>query len=246
MVGDASDLGFQLLYEKGACLVVSKPGGLLTQAPPGIDSLEVRVKKYLARDGQELADYLGVPHRLDRPASGALVLSKSSRGARLLSEQFQGRLVQKTYWAIVEGIVEPDEGPWRDFVKKVPDKAMAEVVDADTRDARVAELNYRVLVKSSKWSWLEIELETGRTHQVRVQSSSRSHPILGDAMYGASTPFGPACSDARDQWIALHARSLAFRHPKSRSIISVVAPLPAPWQKLGLREQDVLRGCYRL
>ena len=96
--------GFDILYEEGPCLVVVKPGGVATQAPPGIDSLEVRVKEFLrVRDSKAGNVYLGVPHRLDRPVSGVMVLARHVRAARRLSDQFEARTVRKTYWAVVEG-----------------------------------------------------------------------------------------------------------------------------------------------
>jgi 23S rRNA pseudouridine1911/1915/1917 synthase len=93
-----------LLYESGPCYVVNKPSGLLTQAPPGIDSLEARMKELLkAREQKEGNVYLGVPHRLDRPVSGAMVLARHARAARRLSEQFEARTVHKKFWACVSG-----------------------------------------------------------------------------------------------------------------------------------------------
>jgi len=230
-------LGFEILYESEACLVVSKPPGLLTQAPPGIDSLEVRIKDFLRRRENRQGDvYLGVPHRIDRPASGAIVFGKSRRATRRLTEQFEHRAVTKLYWACVEGEVDPAEGTWRDFLRKVPGEARAETVDADHPEARVAVLHYRTLAARPWGSWLEIELETGRTHQIRVQAAGRRHAVLGDARYGSSVPFGPQHDDERLRAIALHARSLTFRHPTTRELVSVTAPVSADWSALGVGE----------
>jgi len=224
------EIGFELLYEDGPCLVVSKPGGVLTQAPPHIDSLEKRIKQFIKeRDGKPGRVYLGMPHRLDRPVSGLLVCAKHVRAARRLSEQFEGRIVSKTYWSLVEGTVESDSGTWTDYVRKIPDQALAEVVDRNHPDARIAILHYQVKQRSEGWTWLEIQLETGRTHQIRLQSGFRGHPILGDSTYGATTTFGPATDDQRERWIALHARRLEFRHPMSREFISNEANLPSWW-----------------
>src|SRR5262245_56874329 len=121
---------FTILYEDSTCLVVSKPAGLLTQAPMGIDSLEVQVKRYLEEKKEIEGDvYLGVPHRIDRPVSGVLVLAKNRKSARRISEQFERRLVEKTYWALVEGNVQPHEGTWTDQLKKVYGKPRSQVVD---------------------------------------------------------------------------------------------------------------------
>lgn len=227
--------GFDLLYELHPCLVVSKPPGLLTQAPPGIDSLEVRIKDFLrSRDDEPGHVYLGVPHRIDRPASGAMVFGRSRRATRRLAEQFEHRLVRKVYWACVEGQVAPPTGVWRDSLRKVPGEPRAEVVPPDHPHAQVAVLEYRVLETSTWGTWLQIELKTGRTHQIRVQAASRGHPVLGDAQYGAALPFGAQHEDTRLRAIALHARTLEFHHPKTRDPVSATAPLPADWSALGL------------
>jgi 23S rRNA pseudouridine1911/1915/1917 synthase len=234
-----TELGFEILYESDACLAVAKPPGLLTQAPPGIDSLEVRVKQYLRRRDHEPGDvYLGVPHRIDRPASGALVFGKTRRATRKLAEQFERRMVTKVYWACVEGQVNPPADAWRDYVRKVPGEARAEVVEAHHADAQVAVLDYRTLRTAPWGSWLELQLETGRTHQIRVQAASRGHPVLGDSQYGSAVPFGPQYEDERLRAIALHARSLTFQHPKTREPISVTAPVSAGWLSLGLARDD--------
>jgi 23S rRNA pseudouridine1911/1915/1917 synthase len=229
-MGELNDV--ELLYEVHPCLVVCKPGALLTQGPPGVDSLEVRIRAFLQqRDSREGRIYLGVPHRLDRPASGALVLARNVRATRRLAEQFEMRTVEKTYWVLVEGHVQPERGTWRDFMRKIPDQARAEIVSAAHPQSRLAILRYQVLRYEDRDSWLEVRLETGRTHQIRVQTASRGHPVLGDWQYGSSRSFGPQADDVRDRWIALHARQLAFDHPKSRERVVVTAALPAIWER---------------
>lgn len=233
---------FTILHEDAACLVVHKPAGLLTQAPLGIDSLEVRVKKLLAeRDGKPGDVYLGVPHRIDRPVSGVLVLAKNRRAARRISEQFERRLVEKTYWALVEGNVQPDEGTWTDHLKKVYGKPRTQVVEANDPDAQIAILHYKVLehaaLADQPESLLEITLETGRTHQIRIQCASRDHTLLGDELYGSQRSFGPPSDDERMRFIALHARSLKFRHPLTKETITAVSPLPEYWHDAGVVAQ---------
>ncbi len=201
-------VGFEILYEQGPCLAVLKPGGLLTQAPPQIDSLELRIKTFLKqREGKTGRVYLGVPHRLDRPVSGVMVFAKHVRAARRLSEQFQGRLVRKIYWALLEGQLQPHQGEWQDYLRKIPDEARAEVVDRNHAKGRIAVLRYRVLHATDQCNLVQIELETGRTHQIRVQAASRGHPIVGDLHYGSTLDFGPVVADPRERWIALHAQS---------------------------------------
>ncbi len=223
------DLGFTILYEQNGCLVANKPPGVLTQAVPGVDSLEVRVKRYLAgeRGGGEI--YLNVIHRLDRPASGAIIFGKDLRTTRKLGQQFEHRRVHKLYWACVAGAVSPETGRWEDFIYKVEGEPRAEIVAAGHPKGRHAALRYRVL-KTFDWGdWLEIELQTGRTHQIRVQAASRGHPVLGDKQYGSTAAFGPQFEDERLRAIALHARSLSFRDPESRQTVAVEAPVADYW-----------------
>lgn len=264
--------GLEILYQDEHCLGVNKPPGVLTQAPPGIDSLEVRVRAWLERRRAEtnrpLPDrenptterenpdfglqnqtpeaeppqpgtkklYLGVPHRLDRPVSGAILFALTRRAAQRLSAQFEQRTIKKLYWACVEGRVEPAEGVWKDFLRKTPNQPKAEIVPMEHPEALYAVLHYRVLAYLECGSWLEIRLDTGRYHQIRIQAASRGHPVLGDGQYGAQQPFGPPVQDVRDQPIALHARTLIFRHPKTKETILIRAPLPDYWKKLHLPE----------
>lgn len=227
--------GFEILVEDDAVLAVNKPVGIATQAPPGIDSLERRIKRYLAgTDGEPGGVYLGLPHRLDRPVSGAIVFAKTRRAARQLSKQFERRTVSKTYWACVERFVEPPAGTWIDYLHKVYGQPRTAVVDHNHPSGQLAILHYRTVGSHRAGAWLEITLETGRTHQIRVQCASRGHAVMGDAFYGATNPFGPAIEDERLRPIALHARSLTFRHPTTRETVAAVAEVPATWDGLGL------------
>ena len=222
-----------ILYENGPCLVVLKPAGLLTQAPAGIDSQEVRIKRWLKeRDLKPGNVYLGVPHRLDRPVSGAMVFAKHVRAARRLSGQFEARTVRKTYWACVQGEVQPAVGRWEDFMRKIPGRAQSEIVPEDYPQAQRAVLNYRTLEQDHWGTWLQVELETGRTHQVRVQAASRGHPVQGDQQYGSTVPFGIQHDDPRLRAIALHARMLAFHHPMNHEPVQVTAPVSEDWRRV--------------
>jgi 23S rRNA pseudouridine1911/1915/1917 synthase len=230
-----TDIGFEILYDEGPCLIVNKPAGLLTQAPLGIDSLELRVKRFIkAREGKTGEIYLGVPHRLDRPVSGCIVFARHVRAARKISEQFEGRTVSKTYWALVPSPPAEPEGTWTDFLQKIDGEPRTVVVDEKHPAGKIAILHYRGILSSPTNTLLEIELETGRTHQIRVQCSSRGLPLLGDSLYGSQVSFGPWSDDERARLISLHARSIKLKHPMTREPIHVVAPLPPLWREYGV------------
>lgn len=227
----------EILYQNGPCLVVNKPAGLLTQAPRGIDSLEIRVKEFYRQQEEKPPEaklYLGLAHRIDRPVTGAIVFARHVRAARKLCSQFADRTVMKTYWAFVEGKVTPESGTWTDYLHKCHGMAQSEVVEADHPDAKEAVLRYHVRWHSPAGTWLEIELLTGRTHQIRIQAASRGHAVLGDSQYGSTTAFGPQHKEIRDRSIALHARHLGFRHPMTGEAVDITAPLSVDWQPLEL------------
>lgn len=223
-----------ILYDNGPCLVVNKPPGVLTQAPAGIDSMEVRLKAfYREREQKEGNIYLGLPHRLDRPVSGAIVFARHVRAAQRLSNQFENRTVTKVYWALVEGDVESDEGTWADYLHKRHGMPQSIVVPEGDPRGKLAVMRYRVMRRlEGVGTWLEVELETGRTHQIRVQSASRNHPVIGDFQYGSTRPFGEQFDDERLRAIALHARQLGFNHPMTNEPVDVIAPTPSAWQAI--------------
>lgn len=218
-----------LLYEDNHCLAVAKPAPLSTQSPPHATadpSLETLVKNYLrVRDHKPTAVYLGTPHRLDRPVTGVVLFARSTTAAQRLAAQFAQRQVRKVYWAVVEDFAGPDDGTWEDWLRKAPGVPRAEVVEASAAGAKRALLRYRRLCTLTTGTLLEIEPETGRTHQIRVQAAQRGCPVLGDVAYGARGRFGPAGGGV----IALHARSLTVLHPIRYEPVTVTAPLPETW-----------------
>ena len=226
-----------ILFEDNHCLAAAKPAPLLTQGvPPGIPSLEAMVKAYLKERYHKAGNvYLGIPHRLDRPVSGVVVFARNTKAARRLAEQFQNRQVRKVYWALVEpsptGELPPAEGMWEDWLLKVKEEARTERGTAETPRARRAVLRYRLLRESAEGAMLEIEPETGRMHQIRVQAASRGWPVRGDVLYGSRLPFGPQAELPRERVIALHARSLTFLHPIRYEPLTVTAPLPEIWSE---------------
>ena len=229
---------WQVLLEDGPVLAINKPAGLLTLGAhdPAIPMLERQVRSYLKTKYQKPGNvYLGIPHRLDRPVSGVILFARNSKAAARLAEQFRERQVQKIYWGIT--VREPDqaEGCLTDWLLKEPDKAHVHVVPPETPGARQAVLHYRSVGQTPLGTLLEIELETGRMHQIRVQLAARGWHILGDMQYGADRRLvDPAPVDPTLNPIALHARQLNFLHPIRYDTVSVVAPLPDNWGDLGL------------
>jgi 23S rRNA pseudouridine1911/1915/1917 synthase len=230
-----------VLFEDNHCLAVSKPAPLLTQGVPyGIPTLEAAVKAYLKERYQKPGNvYLGIPHRLDRPVSGVVLFARNTKAARRLAEQFQKRQVTKIYWAAVEGDVQPADGEWTDWLLKIPEEARAERVARDTAGAKQAVLRYRRLLAGPDGTLLEVQPETGRMHQIRVQAAVRGWPVLGDALYGSGRPFGPPAALPRDRAIALHARRLIFLHPIRYEPITLTAPLPEAWRSLAFPFEEL-------
>lgn len=223
-----------ILYEDYHLLVLNKPAPLLTQAPPGIPSLEALAKAYIkVKYAKPAGVYLGIPHRLDRPVSGVICFARNTKAAQRVHAQFQQHRVRKVYWAVVEGRVEPAEGVWEDWVRKLPEQARVERATEGEPGARLAMLAYRVLAADAGQSWLELEPLTGRMHQLRVQAAWRGHPVLGDMTYGSRQPFGPPAELPRDRVIALHARSLTLEHPFRKQPMTWTAPPPPYWPWTG-------------
>ncbi len=216
-----------ILFEDAHLLAIDKPAGTATQGRPG--SAEMQVRAYLDRDGAPPA-YLGTVHRLDSPVSGVLLWAKTPKAARRMAEQFASRSVRKQYLAAVSGELPIDRGEWEDWLyEEDTGLGRVQVCRAGTPRARRAFTRFERVEASSlpeRTSLLRLLPETGRTHQLRVQSASRGAPILGDSAYGSTVGF--------PEGIALHARSLGFRHPIRDEALSVEAPLPASWAASGI------------
>ena len=170
--------------------------------------------------------FVGVVHRLDRPVSGVLLLARTSKAAARLSEQFRKHSVRKIYHCVVEGRPSQPSGELVDWLAKDEARNLSRVVRRP-EEGKESRLTYRCLKSVGSLSLLEIELLTGRSHQIRVQLSSRGMPICGDVKYGSKTKL--------DGWLALHAASLIFEHPTQRESITVNAPHPSEWKRFGFR-----------
>lgn len=220
----------EVLYHDGPCWVFLKPAGLGTQAPPPFDSMEARVRQFWkSREGKEGKIYVGVPHRLDRPVSGAVIFARHVRAAARIARQFEHRTVLKQYLAILEGELPENEGVWLDYLRKIPDRAEVESVPADTLGATEAESRFFVIGRRDGKTAVGLLPRTGRMHQLRVQAAQRGFPIWGDFQYQAQTRFGPVGDDPRGRHIALHAARLRFIHPMHPGTVDAQAPLPKTW-----------------
>lgn len=215
------EISKRILYEDNHLLVINKNPGELSQGDQtGDDSLIETLKAFIKiRDEKPGNVYLGLIHRLDRPTSGVLAFAKTSKALTRMNELFKGRNVQKTYWALVEGKPEKDFERLEHYLRKNQKNNKVSVYIKPTQDAKLAILEYRVLGRLDNYSLLEVELFTGRSHQIRAQLSYIGHSIKGDLKYGAkrSNPDGS---------ISLHARQLTFEHPVKKEKIEVIATPP--------------------
>ncbi len=222
-----------ILIEEPSFLVVNKPAGLFTQAAPGIESVETELISLLrSRLDAPLHPFVGLPHRLDRGTSGALLIARNQRALKRFGEQFQSRKICKIYIALVEGIVAETSGTWSDWMRKIPDLPKAEIVSRDDSEAKEARLQFQVLAKGDRQSLLRIALETGRMHQIRLQAASRQYPVVGDWTYGSSRDWGERSKLGHRVELALHAAIIEFRHPQNGKPTVVRAPFPSTWNQL--------------
>lgn len=207
------------IHEDNHLLVLNKPAGLLTQ-PSGTeqDSLERQAKAWLkARDLKSGNVFLEAVHRLDKPVSGVVLFSKTSKALARLNESMRKKQTRKIYWAWVEGSLSSDQGILENFL--IHDDFHAKSVDAAHPEGKIARLSYRVLERRKERTLIEIELETGRYHQIRLQLGTLGHPVWGDFKYGGRQPYENGC-------IALHHRRLEIPHPISKAIMIFEASPP--------------------
>jgi len=223
----------EVLYEDNHLLALAKPAGLPTMGvAPQRPSLLTLAKDYLkCRYGKPGNVYLGVVSRLDAPVTGVVLFARTSKAARRLTEQFRSGQVQKLYWAVVEGEVRPAQGQCLDWLVHDERHRRVHVVQGGRPGAQEARLNFRRLRTALGLSVLEIELHTGRKHQIRVQLAHRGFPVVGDRKYGSRRAF-PA-------GIALHARRLVVVHPVRYEPVEFIAPLPPSWSSLGTLVEDL-------
>lgn len=210
-----------VLYEDNHIIIVNKEVGEIVQGDKtGDKPLSEIVKEYLKEKYNKPGNvFCGVIHRLDRPTSGIVMFAKTSKALSRLNEMFRNDEVTKTYWALVKNMPKKSEDTLVHYLVKNERTNKSAAFDFEKKGTKKSILHYKLVSKSDNYYLLEIDLETGRHHQIRTQLSKIGSPIKGDLKYGAdrSNP---------DGGISLHARSISFIHPVSKNKINVVAPVP--------------------
>ncbi len=211
----------QVLFEDNHLIVVNKRAGDIVQGDKTGDTpLSDVVKAYIKDKYNKLGSvYLGVVHRLDRPTTGIVIFAKTSKALSRLNKLFADKNISKTYWAIVKNKPKKEHDTLIHWLKKNPKNNKSTSFIKEVKDSKKAILHYTLLKKLDTYYLLEVNLETGRHHQIRSQLSSIGCPIKGDLKYG----FDRSNKDAS---IHLHARHISFIHPVKKEAIQITAPLP--------------------
>jgi 23S rRNA-/tRNA-specific pseudouridylate synthase len=235
-----------ILVDDPLFFVINKPSGVLTISTFGVQSVQTLLRTQVAStsaDGQ--TPFIEPPHRLDRGTTGALLIARTRKSLSSLSQQFLHRQVRKRYLVAIQASSNVGdttlhkEGMFEDWMRKIPEVAHAEVVSKESDGAKLAVLNYRTLYENEIARVLEIEMQTGRMHQIRLQFASRGYPVLGDVAYGSNFDWtrrqnvneaSLLGAPSHEQHTALHASHLSFRHPKDASSVVVNAPVDELWR----------------
>ncbi len=213
-------MALKVLYVDNHLLALQKPAGLLCQPNDTPDpSLEAQgkawVKKHFKKPGNV---FLHAVHRLDRPVSGVVLFARTDKALSRLNASMRAGHFHKLYWALIEGSLPEDEGVLEHHLVK--EEFSARLATAKDQDAKKCLLKYKIIKKKSRFSVVEIDLLTGRYHQIRAQFAAMGHPIVGDSKYG---------STASPKTLFLHHLSLEFPHPVTHERLLVEAPVPAAW-----------------
>jgi len=214
-----------ILYEDNHLLVVNKRAmlptmGVVDGRPTLLEACKAYVKEKYNKPGNV---YLGIVSRLDAPVTGVVVLARTSKAAARLTSQYRERRVGKIYLAIVPHKVDPPEAELCDLVRKDERHRRMHIVLTNHPDAQEAKLRYKTRTTHGGLTLLEVELITGRKHQIRVQLAHAGHPIVGDRKYGSDRSF--------PKGIALHSRQTELEHPVSHQLLTFLAPLPPAWPR---------------
>lgn len=210
-----------VVYEDNHLIIVNKSSSEIVQGDKtGDKPLAEMVKEYIKQKYHKPGNvFLGVVHRLDRPVSGLVVFARTSKALARLNEMFRTKEVHKTYWAIVGNCPSAEEGELVHWLVRNEKQNKSYAYDKEKPEAKKAILDYKLIGRSERYFLLEVDLKTGRHHQIRCQLAKMGCPIKGDLKYGAprSNPDGSIC---------LHARRVRFVHPVSKQEIDVTAPVP--------------------
>ena len=211
----------QVLYEDNHIIIVNKRSGDIVQADKTGDApLNETVKQYIKEKYAKPGNvFIGVTHRLDRPVAGIVLFAKTSKALSRLNNMFRNGEVHKTYWAITRNSPQQTEGTLTDWLVRNEKQNKSYAYDHEVPNSKKAVLNYRVIGKSDRYTLIEVQLMTGRHHQIRCQMARIGCPIKGDLKYGAPR-------SNTDGSISLLARKIEFVHPVSKETVSVIAPLP--------------------
>ena len=219
-----------VLYEDNHIIAVNKTCSEIVQGDKTGDvPLSETVKAYIKEKFNKPGEvFLGVTHRLDRPTSGVVLFARTSKALTRLNDMFKSHeQIRKTYWAIVQGKPKLPEARLENYLIRNEKQNKSYIAKPGAKDAKLAILTYKTLTVGEHYSLLEINLETGRHHQIRCQLAAIGCPVKGDLKYGAkrSNPDGGIC---------LHARQIEFEHPVSHEQINIIAPTPEDtiWQQL--------------
>lgn len=212
----------EVLYEDNHLIAINKSGSDLVQGDEtGDEPLSEKVKEYLKEKYKKPGDvFLGVVHRLDRPVTGVVLFARTSKALTRMNKMFQDKEVKKTYWAIVKELPEEDEATLHHYILKDSIKNKSYAFPKMRLGSKEAILTYRHISSAAKYHLLEVDLQTGRHHQIRCQLAKIGSPIRGDLKYGF------ARSNANGG-ISLHARKICFNHPVKQEPIEIIAPVPA-------------------
>ena len=211
----------EILYEDNHIVAVNKNTSEIVQGDKTGDTpLSETIKAYIKEKYNKPGEvFLGVTHRLDRPVSGIVLFARTSKALTRLNDMFRNKEIKKTYWAIVKNCPKEPEARLEHYLVRNEKQNKSYAYDSEKPNSKKSALRYKVIAVSDNYSLLEIELETGRHHQIRCQLAKIGSPIKGDLKYGfpRSNPNGG---------ISLHARSVEFVHPVSKQEIKITAPIP--------------------
>ena len=225
----STKVNLQVLFEDNHIIVINKRVGDIVQGDKtGDKPLSDVVKEYIAEKYNKPGKvFLGVVHRLDRPTSGIVIFARTSKALERLNKMLREKTIKKTYWAVVKNPPQKQQDTLINYLKKNPKNNKSTAYIKEIKDSKKAVLHYKTITKSDTYTLLEIDLETGRHHQIRCQLANIGSPIKGDLKYSFNR-------SNKNGGIHLHARKIEFTHPVKKEIVSFIAPVPKDvvWEAL--------------